>query len=491
MTRTLFQDLQIDRVLDLAGKMKIKDQTSSKEVLWVLTAPQKRVLRELCAGKQYIAILKSRQMGLSTAACFADAIVMIAHKGINVGLVANNQTNADSLLKKVRSFLLQMGVGSHKPNRPFEVDTHKQLKLWACDGGSSLVSITVQAPNAQKESAGAGRSHTFDHLHYTERDFYADPRAFGTISSAATLPCVRIVETTASSPYGDMAALWREEPSRWTKLFFSVESHPAYVTESHLIPDSKWEQFRTMGFRNRGSAAFVYQKARNEFLGDLQAAGREYPATIEMAFAGSGDRWITRDPIISPYRWVGNCKIFREPDVSQRYIIAIDTAKGTGRDFSALVVFSRTTMTLCAYLRNNKIHEKEVLEDAKNMMAMYKVESLHIEETGMGRSMVVLAQEKHIPVVAFDTNLHNKVLGLLLAKEHMEAGEIGDNDLAQECADIRRNGDKFTGRKDLLMALGFALRYAKQDPHEREPVYQADDNTFKPPKTMGAAWRRR
>jgi hypothetical protein len=341
-----------------------------------------------------------------------------------------------------------------------------------------------------------GRSGSFQRLHLSELPFWANPLTYGALIPALSLEGQCIIETTldVDAPNGALTRdLWRK-PNRYQKVFFSVEDHAhEYSAPPDLISDDEWSWCKEQGFTRRECASWWLKVALPDIVaGDLTRLMREYPQHPDHMFTASASRWVPVSPQVTEPIDVVQCGparvgIWRRPADTTEVVIAVDTGKGVDRDRSAVVVVDKRDHRLCAAFTSNTL-------DVLTFAAIVKGLWLHFtkpvpdktawgavlhptppevvaEDNGIGEAMCLELARIGVPPGRVHTDEASKVEGLTLARNAVVDGRVyGPSDLAEECDDLAKDErGNWVGRKDLLMALGFALIRIRQHPWQPPP----------------------
>ena len=426
----------------LASLCRVTDQVTGQTTAFKVFEEQAKIL-EAASKHRNILVLKSRQIGCSQICCFLDALFAILNPGAKVAVVADTEQKVHGLLDRVRGVLTDLGV-------PLRICNRSKI---VTEEGSEIHAVTANAAKGQSESK-AGRSMSFQMLHLSELAFWPDQGAYGALASSAGLSAPILIESTSSGPGDLMWKLWTE-PNDFCKLFFSIEDHSAYRSQSFL-ENEEWEELQALGFTRRDSASW-FNKVRNmRFQGDIVKTFREYPQKPEHAFMSSEGRWINITAPVLEHSMMSGMKIFQRKNNNHEYVIGVDTAGGLGRDSSAIAVIRKDDRSLCASWTDSIATVDELAEQVRSAYLMYGG-SVVVESNGIGLATVQSCREKGLPVMEIKTSQSTQYQGLLAVKNHVEAGILsGPTELAGECDSLHVNRyEKFEGAKDLCMSIGF------------------------------------
>ena len=128
----------------------------------------------------------------------------------------------------------------------------------------------------------------------------------------------------------------------------------------------------------------------------------------------------------------------------------------------------------------------------RKVYELYAPDHVCVETNGIGQATSQSCRDKGVPVREFKTTDASRYTGLLLVKLAVEReGLAGPEELALECDDLHIDKhERFAGKKDLCMALGFALEDAKRNPVIIKK--EKDENVFDMTKHLKPSgnWRR-
>ena len=428
---------------------------------------------EAAATSQNILILKSRQIGCSQICCFLDAIYTILNPGAKVAVVADTEQKVHGLLDRVREVYRDLEVPLRISNRS-KIVTRE---------GSEVHAVTANAAKGQEQSK-AGRSMSFQMLHLSELAFWPDQDAFGALTSSAGLSAPMIIESTSSGPGDLMWRLWTER-NDFKKLFFSVEDHKAYRKESTLN-EEEWREMQDLGFSTKESASWFSDVLTNRFQGHLVRALREYPQRPEHAFMSAEGRWIDITPPVLAHSMMQGIKIFKPKAIGEEYVIGVDTAGGLGKDASAFAVIQKSDLSIAATWTDEDATIDTLADFVRAAYQIYGG-TVVIESNGIGLATVQAARARGIPVIEAKTTQPRQYQGLLAVKRRVEDGSLsGPSELAEECDSLHVNRhEKFDGKKDLCMAIGFSLLFIDKSPLQQENAFDPGENVFSLSRYLG------
>lgn len=441
------------------------DQVSGKPIPFQVFEEQQKILEAASRSKNLL-ILKSRQIGCSQICCFLDAVFTVLNPGSKVAVVADTEQKVHGLLDRVREVYRDLEVECRISNRS---------KIVTMDG-SEVHAVTANAAKGQSESK-AGRSMSFQMLHLSEMAFWPDQDAFGALTSSAGLSAPIIVESTSSGPGDLMWNLWVNN-NNFEKLFFSVEDHAAYTSDIPLSAE-QWRDMQDLGFTKPGSAAWFNQTLENRFQGNLVRALREYPQRPEHAFMSAEGRWIEITPPVLAHTMMQGIKIFKPKAVGEEYVIGVDTAGGLGKDSSAIAVIQKSDYSIAASWLDAEATIDTLADFVRSAYQIYGG-NVVIESNGIGLATVQAARARGVPVTEAKTTQSTQYQGLLAVKRRVEDGSLaGPSELAEEADSLHVNRhEKFDGKKDLCMAIGFSYLFIDKSPMQPVPEEEPGPNVF-------------
>ena len=443
----------IERLMKLASLCTVTDQRTGKPVPFEPLAEQSKILGEVCDNNNVI-FLKGRQIGCSTVICFLDAIFAIVYPNTKVCIVTDTEQKSHGLLDRVREFLVDLDVNMTISNRA-------KIRL---ANNSEVHALTANASKGQEQSK-AGRSFSYQMLHLSELAFWPDQDAFGALTASAGLSAPIIVESTSSGPGDLLWGLWTNK-NTFSKVFFPVEDHEAYRLDASLLSTEQIEEGKELGFSNHEAMSWFFRALEDRFSGDLIKCLREYPQKPEQAFQSAAGRWIGLNPPVLEYNVQDDLKVFAPRNQGHFYSVGVDTAGGLGRDYSTIAVIDKISGSLACSYSDNQCTIDELAERVRKVYELYAPDHVCVETNGIGQATSQACRDKGIPVMEFKTTDAVRYTALLLTKNAVEKqGLAGPEELAFECADLHIDKrEKFAGRKDLCMAIGFALDDVRRNP---------------------------
>ncbi len=243
------------------------------------------------------------------------------------------------------------------------------------------------------------------------------------------------------------------------------------------------------------------QKWKEETIRNTSA--EQFRVEFECEFVGSSATLIEGNklrmiPYHTPLKRTDNFKIYAEPDPERLYMMVCDTARGTGNDYSAFIVFDITQLpyTVAAVYRNNKVSTLLYPSYIHHFAKLYNNALVLVETNDVGKQVVdILHQDleyDNLIYTALDgqtgqiitggfsghsrlgvkTTRVVKKLGCSNFKTMVESDRItiNDFDLLNEMYRFSAKGDSFeaeSGNDDLVMCC-VLLAWAMTQPYMRE-----------------------
>jgi hypothetical protein len=229
----------------------------------------------------------------------------------------------------------------------------------------------------------------------------------------------------------------------------------------------------------------------------------QFRVEFECEFVGSSSTLIEGSklrmiPYHTPIKKTDDFKIYAEPDPNRLYMMVVDTARGTGNDYSAFIVFDISTIpyNVVAVYRNNKVSTLLYPSYVHHFAKLYNNALVLVETNDIGKQVVdILHQDleyENIVYTALDgqtgqiitggfsghsrlgvkTTRVVKKLGCSNFKTIVESDRItiNDFDLLNEMYRFTAKGDSFEaegGNDDLVMCC-VLLSWAMTQPYMRE-----------------------
>lgn len=480
----------------LARSISITNHETGATTPWVPNIEQERCWLAF-HEHAWVMVGKPRQVGLTTAAEFDDLIWCAANDAAGNRVRCGLYVDTDKKLSERVEFAKQ--VIKELP------DIFK-----GCAVNSDRVSFPRGSVYEFGTGSGSaeGRAGSFQRLHLSELPFWKVQTTYTSLMPTLSLDGQVILETTfdTSAPCGPLAKkLWFDKSNRYHRVFLSVEMHLEYRADPSRIDSEQWSWCQSQGFTNRSAASWWLTVALPDICaGDVSRLLREYPQVPEHMFATSEGRVVPRNPDVIPPSSYLECGGQRVPcwrplaRTSEQLVVAVDTGKGVDRDRSAVVVIDKRDMAICACfvsatlsafefakVVHDLLHRHYWRDDVVgqwNVMTKGCKPDLIVEENGIGEAMVLKLRELGSSVITKWTDEESKALGIEMARDGVLDGRLyGPQELLDDCESLHRDDHgNLKGKKDVLMALGFALLAARASPYKvveqkvnRELVFDA------------------
>lgn len=499
-------------MLDALRLLVIPDKVTGSLIPWVPTSEQERMCRESCAN-DWLIVAKPRQIYASTYFCAEDVLWTLAQdddgQRVTTAIVVDTDAKAHARLEVCRDFVRQMRV-----RHTWKQASGTSPARIVFPGGSQIQAFTAGGRRA-------GSSVSFQRFHFTELPYWPNAtQAYGSLMPALSRLGQVKIETTMDIVEPLAKNLWVTD-NRFGKLFFSVEDHAEYRADPGLISDDEWAELRDEGYTDRSAAAWFGGVVDSEFGGDRTHAFRLYPQRPEHMWQSAAGRFISITPrVVEPLRvevvdgvadsW--RLEVYREPsDCSEQIVIGVDTASGKERDRSAVAVIDKRDRALVAAFTSDVIWPDDLALVAKRAQDAYTRKRplpgvliatsrdpgqwtplVIVEDNGIGDATWKACLRAGVRGMPVTTTEQSKMAGLLRVKRAVETGELsGPRDLADECDDLHRDDlGRFKGRKDLCMAVGFALNHIAEAPYRAAPAPETQ-NVLRLDRAIAAERRKR
>ena len=324
-----------------------------------------------------VSVLKARQLGFSwTCAAYAAWLLTFNH-GTNVLMISKGQTEAFSLLDKVR-FILKNLPGDWQDT--LSPDSRSEIGIPNRD------SKVLALPSTED----AGRSETASVVIQDEADFH-EYHAQNYTAVKPTIDGGGQMIMGSTSNKREMSSLFKElyrsaPDNGWKTLFVPWHARPGR--------DEKWYE------RTKDSVPVLDL----EGMSPEQYMEQEYPGEETEALAPPKAQSIfDRDMIIgmaeeckAPIRQVGPAHIYQEPRVGRRYVAGTDVASGVGLDYSVTVILDVNSGYVVADLVTNALAPEDFSVASMNMLEVYDNPDWAIENN-FSDTVLTVARDENYP----------------------------------------------------------------------------------------------
>ncbi len=279
---------------------------------------QENTLKSFMNDK-YTIVLKSRQLGLSTLSAGYALWLMTFHSDKNILVIATKQETAKNLVTKVRVM-------------------HKELPSWLksnCveDNKLSLKYENGSQVKAVSSNTDAARSEALSLLLIDEAAFIDKIDEIWTSAQQTLATGGKAIMLSTPNGVGNLFhRLWCEaeegDGSEWNFVRLPWELHPER--------DQTW------------------RTKQDDLLGPKMAAQEcdcDFVSSGQTVVDGKLLEWYEETFVKEPVEKQGfdrNLWVWEQPDYSKSYLISADTARGDGKDFSAIQVIDVDNLTQVA-----------------------------------------------------------------------------------------------------------------------------------------------
>jgi len=361
---------------EFINNLMIKDK-KGKRVRFgdVMTDGQRMLIHKLQEHKQ-IAIVKARQLGISTvirAYCFWEYYTSRAY--YSSMCAAHNDDLAKSLLEMDSFFLHGLPTAI---TRPLEVNNQKHMKFsW---NGSEVRSHTA---GSRKQSRG----YTVHTAHLSEYAYYDDAATYLGSVLASTNGGKVILESTPSHYEDPLHKIVTSNSPEWEIVFLPWYSFPGYrETPPGDFSRTEEEEELADAFLLTDDQLYWRRKKMSSY-DDPWLFKRDYPITIEEAWTLGEDNYFTESQLRNLTVFTAREDYYEiKPDGLAKYVIGVDPAGGTGQDYSSAYVLDRTSGSIAAYYVNNKLNIRDFTNRVVGLARKYNNAFIHYELNNHGHA---------------------------------------------------------------------------------------------------------
>lgn len=423
------------------------------EIPFELYPYQEHMLR-VFSGEILSIVLSARQTGKSqTSAAFLLWFAMF-NMDKTILIASNKNDNAMEMIKRIRFMYermphwLKAGVNSDGWNK----------HSIGFDNGSSIHST------ATSENSGRGLAISllfldeFAHVRDTVQQEFWTSMAPTLATGGSCIIC--------STPNGDtelFAQLWRGSQLKLEGGFCPIEV--------------KWDEppGRDAKFREKEIAKIGELRWRQEYLCEFLSSD---PMLIDTIVVANLQNAIKK---ISPIGTIGEITFYKQPEANTTYLVGMDVATGSGKDFTTLEVFEFPSLDHVAEWRSNTTSSAIAYQVLTRLLRV--LERTHstvffsVENNGVGEGIIALYEADENPPVASEfvsedganrsgmtTTGKSKMRACLTFKELVERGTIHISSplLVEELKHFVRKGGtydhKVNATSDLIMASLIVIR---------------------------------
>ena len=347
--------------------LKIVDK-NAKIITFKPNAAQERLVLAI-EDNPWVFDLKARQMGGTTGIAAYAFWHAYFRPNFRVGVMAQSRESAEQIFEIYKRFYDNLPKWLQFPTEKSNV---REMSFF--HGGM----IRVFTANTQ-----SARGTTYNFLHCSEFAFYADvEETVRAVFQTATPDAVVVMETTANG-LNHAHQLWVGQ-NGYSKVFLpwmmSEEYTLATKPSSFRGDMSKWRAYGVEHELTERQLWWAYDTYRTKCGSNWQTFHQEYPATAEVAFITSGERYF--DVIYPHAKATAGYREYGKPEKYHVYAMGVDTASGSpSGDFSSFCVLDITNKESpkCVSTYYVRVSPSEfsakVLEEAKKWDALVVAES--------------------------------------------------------------------------------------------------------------------
>jgi hypothetical protein len=418
------------------------------------------------------AILKSRQMGVSTNELIKQFDYVCWTPNVNACILAHEKDAIEKLFRI--------------PKRAWEF-MDPEIRPDVDRGGGSKYEMYFPAHNSRIYCDLESRGDTIHWLHISEAAF-ADPDRLKSTMQAVPLHGKVTIETTPNGMGNHFYDFWMDQKQPYAKLFYPwfifdeyrMDTPPMERTQEELLFTVKAK--RAFGV-DITDAQIAFRRLKQAELGLLFI--QEYPEDDQSCFLASGhsamDLRIVKallDAAPKPIEERDGLKVFEYQYADGVYVIGADVAEGVGSDFSVAKVIEAKTLREVAVLRGQWAPARfaERIVELANLYAARGVQPLVAVERNNHGHAVTLWLNEHLQYphlfrdkderLGWKTDMVSRPLMIDTFIEAVENRRLGvlDSDTLRECltlvdneGKIEADGDK---HDDCVIASAIALQMA-------------------------------
>ena len=340
----------------------IRSNTKGKHVVELFDY-QKKAMKvfnsPIYDGREHAIVLMPRQMGKSTMSSIYLLHYMLFHADEVVAILANKESAAKEVLRRIKT-------------------AYKMLPLWLQQGVVSWNEKTLELENGMKLIAATTSSDSISgetvSLLYLDEFSKVKPHVAEEFITA-TLPVVssggKIIIVSTPLGMNHFYEFW-SGALRNENAYYPIEVN----WWEHPERDEAWKARELRSFNN--NVKRFEQEYGNKFLGSSSTL-------ID------GDI-LKRMNLVQPidYKWNGVFSIYEHPVDSAMYVCGVDTAKGTGNDYSVVQVLkinNEKSIEQVAIYRCNEIPPHEYAQVCIGISQYYNDAPLMIENNDIGSSL--------------------------------------------------------------------------------------------------------
>ena len=445
------------------------------DVLFKLYEPQKRILRSFF-NNHHLILLKSRQTGFSTLLQAICVYISIFHNNVIVGVASKSGSEASDFAKKTvamlekleaknkwlfsgfrtcntQSFTLKNGCQFHSsaisPSNPGGLFRGKSISVLIIDEAAHIAKVddawTGVAPATSKAQTVAREKNI----------------PFGTVIISTPNKTNGIGKFYYQTWLGAKSKenIFTAETIHWKDIDIFANDPNWYNNQCKLLNNDKRKIAQELDLKFVGDESSLFSEDIQQKLQEIRGTNRiPLPVGFGRAF---------ENLIIDVYGTIDKGKFF---------IIGVDTASASGKDFSAVEIIESTTMKQVAEFKG-KMEPKKFAGVVKAISKMFPNNIIVVENSG-GYGLTVLNEltmdedetynvfgEKRADKFVYGLSTNTRTRPLILDALYNYVTEsiecIQSENLALELLALTSKNNKIQAdvgfNDDLCMSLGFAL----------------------------------
>mgnify|MGYP003651801332 FL=1 len=368
--------------------LHVLDKDAGKVIPFVLNDEQEVLLDALLEHNKVV-VCKARQIGCSTLIrAYFLWKTYVSTEPTTSTIISYTRASADHLHSIDKEFY----VGLPKPLQR-KLSKQSSRTLTFKDTKSTLRSFTAGG------KAGSTRSFSFSSCHISEFAFFDDQSDLLANVVASVGEGQIVIETTPNGPGDKYHELVVAAPQNgWHVCFFPWHKHKNYQKKSQFhhpnIPQMSDDELSIQKSFGLSKAQMYWRRTQISTMG-LDKFKREYPASIDEAFMSDSKLFYPTDVL-------DKCEILQQNNtewvddehiIGDRYYMGVDVALGTGKDFSAIVIVSGTSLQPVYIYRSNTILPENLAEKVFDLYHEFEEPRTIVEADGPGYTVLYRLKE--------------------------------------------------------------------------------------------------
>jgi len=376
--------------------LQVFDNVKKQMVPFVLTETQERYLDILTASNRII-IVKARQIGISTVTrAYFLWKAWSASEPLKHAIISYTRDSANHLHGIDKTLLASLPPGLQ---RKMEKDSAGTLR-WE-DTEAELKAFTAGG------KAGATRSFSFTSCHISEFAFFDDQAELLSNCIASVGDGQIIIETTVNEAgdfYSELVAGAEACTNGWTLAFFPWHMEKKHSSTPKFgngrVPQPTADELSIKAQLGLNLSQLYWRHTQISSIGEAKFR-REFPSTVAEAFRANVKHWLSPEAV-AELRKVdlgrGPHLLYEEPHPDERYAMGVDTANGTGGDFSTITVVSVTTGQPVYHWADNGTVPFKFAEVVREQWSRWNEATTLVEGNGVGNVVTGLLEQWGVPI---------------------------------------------------------------------------------------------